>query len=62
MGMAIGLAASVEAIMWQFPSKTAPGSITRQGVCISPVTTPLGCISTFPFAWIVPSNRPAITT
>ena len=34
-------AASEEASIWQRPSKIPPGSMTMQGECTSPVTTPL---------------------
>ena len=43
MGMVTlgAVAVSEAASMWQRPSKIPPGSITRQGECTSPVTTPL---------------------
>src|SRR6266704_479667 len=62
MGIVTVEAVSEAPSMWQRPSKIPPGSITMQGECTSPVTTPLGSISTRPFAKITPSKRPEITT
>src|SRR5262249_4255920 len=57
MGMVTlgAVAVSEAASMWQRPSKMPPGSITRQGECTSPVTTPLAWISTRPLAKMTPS-------